>query len=32
MDLIMPTVGIYLLVTVGLGATAQVLLGVTSYF
>ena len=31
-DLIMPSVGIYLLIAVGLGATAQALFGVTSFF
>jgi hypothetical protein len=30
--LIMPTAGIYLLITVGLVAMAQALFGVTSYF
>jgi hypothetical protein len=32
MNLIMPIVGIQLLILAGLGAMAQVLFGVTSYF
>jgi hypothetical protein len=32
MPLIMPTVGAYLLIAAGLGATAQALFGATSFF
>jgi hypothetical protein len=32
MNLIMPTVGIYLLVAGGLGALAQILFGASSFF
>jgi len=32
MNLIMPTVGIYLLIASGLGAIAHILLGATSFF
>jgi hypothetical protein len=32
MHLIMPDIGAYLLVAVGLGATAQALFGTTSFF
>ena len=32
MPLIMPNIGAYLLITAGLGATAQALFGTTSFF
>jgi hypothetical protein len=32
MELLMPTVGAYLLIVVGFGAAAQALFGATSYF